>query len=107
VDVAGKTTVKTAGKLHSALSAQKKVLMQCIKLHERQFFFTRAGFDRTLQFEGLAFAGTRILLALMKSPLSKLPSMKLSPWDSPDELLGIVPMTVIRSIRPLLPKGLN
>ena len=29
---------------------------------------------------------TRILLALMKSPLSKLPSMKLSPWDSPDEL---------------------
>lgn len=49
---------------------------------------------------------TRILLALMKSPLSKLPSMKLSPWDGPDELLGIVPMTVIRSITPLLPKGL-
>ena len=46
---------------------------------------------------------TRILLALMKSPLSNLPSMKLSPWDSPDELLGIVPMTVIRSITPLLP----
>ena len=50
---------------------------------------------------------TRILLALMKLPLSKLPSMKLSPWDSPDELLGIVPMTVIRSITPLQPKGLR
>lgn len=50
---------------------------------------------------------TRILLALMKSPLSKLPSMKLSPWDSPDELLGIVPMTVIRPITSLQPKGLR
>ena len=49
----------------------------------------------------------RIPLVLMKSPLSRLPSMKLSPWDSPDELLGIVPMTVIRSITPLLPKGLR
>ena len=37
---------------------------------------------------------TRILLALMKSPLSKLPSMRLSPWDDPNELWGIVPMTM-------------
>lgn len=42
---------------------------------------------------------TRLLLAHMKSPLSKLPSMKPSPWDDPDDLLGIVPMTVIRSIK--------
>lgn len=41
---------------------------------------------------------TRILLALMKSPLSKLPSMKRSPWDDSNELLGIVPMTEIRVI---------
>ena len=39
---------------------------------------------------------TRILLVLMKSPLSKLPSMKLSQWDSPEELLGIVPMTAMQ-----------
>ena len=50
---------------------------------------------------------TRILPTLMRSPLSGLPSMKLSPWDSPDELLGIVPMTVIRPITPLLPRGLG
>ena len=31
---------------------------------------------------------TRILLALMKSPLSKLPSMKLSPWDGPRDYCG-------------------
>ena len=49
----------------------------------------------------------RIPLVLMKPPLSRLPSMKLSLWDIPDELLGIVPMTVIRSITPLLPKGLK
>lgn len=34
----------------------------------------------------------------MKSPLSKLPSMKRSPWDDSNELLGIVPMTEIRVI---------
>lgn len=50
---------------------------------------------------------TRILLPLMKSPLSRLPSMKLSPWDDPDELLGIVPTTVIRSTTPLLSRGLR
>jgi len=42
---------------------------------------------------------TRLLLALMKSPLSKLPSIKPTPWDDPDDLPGIVPMTVIRSIK--------
>lgn len=42
---------------------------------------------------------TRILLALMKSPLSKLPSMKLSPLDCPSDLSEIVPMTVIRSMK--------
>ncbi|OMP75151.1 hypothetical protein BW716_31625 [[Flexibacter] sp. ATCC 35208] len=41
---------------------------------------------------------TRLLLAHMKSPLSKLPSMRLLRWDSPQELSGIVPMTVIRSM---------
>jgi len=41
---------------------------------------------------------TRLLLAHMKSPLSRLPSMKPSLWDDPGELLGIVPMTVIRSM---------
>jgi transposase len=44
---------------------------------------------------------TRLLLAHMKSPLSKLPSMRLSPWDDPNELLGIAPTTVIRSIKGL------
>jgi transposase len=47
---------------------------------------------------------TRLLLAHMRSPLSKLPSMRLSPWDDPEELSGIVPTTVIRSIRSSLPK---
>jgi transposase len=42
---------------------------------------------------------TRLLLAHMKSPLSKLPSMRLSPWDCPSDLSGIVPMTVIRSMQ--------
>lgn len=44
---------------------------------------------------------TRILLTLMKSPLSTLPSMKLSPLDCPSDLSGIVPTTVIRSMRGL------
>jgi transposase len=44
-------------------------------------------------------ACTRLLLAHMKSPLSKLPSMKPSPWDDPNDLLGIAPTTVIRSIK--------
>jgi transposase len=42
---------------------------------------------------------TRLLLRHMKSPLSKRPSLKPSPWDDPDELSGIVPMTVIHSIK--------
>lgn len=44
-------------------------------------------------------ACTRLLLHLMRSPLSKLPSMKLSRWDDPEELSGIVPMTVIRLMK--------
>lgn len=39
---------------------------------------------------------TRLLLRLMKSPLSKLPWVKPSPWDDPDALLGIVPTTLMR-----------
>lgn len=50
---------------------------------------------------------TRILLALMKSPLSRLPSMKLSAWDSPSDLSGIVPTTVIRSMQSSPPMALN
>ena len=50
---------------------------------------------------------TRILLTLMKSDLSRLPSMKLSRWDDPEELLGIVPMTAIRLMKPLLARELN
>ncbi|TCS37946.1 transposase [Paucimonas lemoignei] len=50
---------------------------------------------------------TRMLLALMKSPLSKLPSMKLSPWDSPSDLSEIVPTTVIRSMQSSPPMALN
>ncbi|MBX9902805.1 MAG: transposase, partial [Burkholderiales bacterium] len=50
---------------------------------------------------------TRLLLLHMKSPLSRLPSMKPSPWDDPDDLSGIAPTTVIRSISDLLPKALN
>jgi transposase len=42
---------------------------------------------------------TRLLLAHMKSPWSKLPSMKPSPWDDPGDLSGIAPTTVIRSIK--------
>ena len=66
-------------------------------------------------FGNVAASGSRIgdelllveLLRDFKRLMSKLPSMKLSQWDSPEELLGIVPMTVIRSITPLLPKGLR
>ncbi len=50
---------------------------------------------------------TRLLLLHMKSPLSKLPSLKPSPWDDPGDLLGIVPTTAIRSISGLLHKALN
>jgi transposase len=50
---------------------------------------------------------TRLLLAHMKSPLSRLPSMRLSPWDCPSDLSGIVPMTVIRSMQRSLPMALN
>ena len=50
---------------------------------------------------------TRLLLLHMKSPLSRLPSLKPSPWDDPNDLWGIVPTTVIRSISNLLPKALN
>ena len=42
---------------------------------------------------------TRLLLAHMKSPLSKLRSLKPSRWDDPNDLSGIVPTTVIRSIK--------
>ncbi len=42
---------------------------------------------------------TLSLLRHMKSPLSKLPSMKPSRWDDPDDLSGIAPTTVIRSIK--------
>jgi hypothetical protein len=41
-------------------------------------------------------ACTRLLLHLMKSPLSNLPSMRLSLMDDPNELSGIAPMTLIR-----------
>ena len=50
---------------------------------------------------------TRLLLHLMKSPLSKLRSMQLSPWDDPEELSGIVPMTLIRSMQRLREKGIE
>jgi transposase len=50
---------------------------------------------------------TRLLLAHMKSPLSKLPSMRLSRWDDPDDLLGIAPTTVIRSIKSWQNAALN
>jgi len=50
---------------------------------------------------------TRLLLHHMKSPLSKLPSLKLSPWDDPEDLSGIVPMTAIRWIKGSKPKASN
>jgi transposase len=42
---------------------------------------------------------TRLLLHLMRSPLSRLPSMRPSPWDSLEDLSGIVPMTLIHSMK--------
>uniref|UniRef100_UPI0009ED5918 transposase n=1 Tax=Herbaspirillum rubrisubalbicans TaxID=80842 RepID=UPI0009ED5918 len=45
--------------------------------------------------------------AVMNGILWVLPSMRLSPWDDPNELLGIAPTIVIRSIKDLLPKALN
>lgn len=44
---------------------------------------------------------TRILLAHMRSPLSRLPSLRPSLGDSPSDLSGIVPMTAIRSMQRL------
>jgi len=41
---------------------------------------------------------TRLLLARMRSPLSRLRSMRLSRWDDPKDLSGIVPTTAIRSM---------
>ena len=41
----------------------------------------------------------RLLLRHMKSPLSKRRSLKPLPWDDPDDLSGIVPTIVIRSIK--------
>ena len=50
---------------------------------------------------------TRLLLRHMKSPLSRLPSLTPPPGDDPDELLGIVPTTVIRSIKDSRPRASN
>ena len=50
---------------------------------------------------------TRLLLLHMRSPLSKLPSLKPSRWEDPNDLSGIVPTTVIRSIIALRRKALN
>ena len=50
---------------------------------------------------------TRLLLHLMKSPLSKLRSIRPSRWDDPEELSGIVPMTQIRSMKSSGKKELN
>jgi transposase len=50
---------------------------------------------------------TRLLLTHMKSPLSRLPSMKPSRWDDPNDLLGIAPTTVIRSMKRSQPRALN
>jgi transposase len=50
---------------------------------------------------------TRLLLAHMRSPLSTLPSMKPSPWDDPNDLSGIAPTTVIRSIKEWHSAALN
>ena len=50
---------------------------------------------------------TRLLLRYMKSPLSRRRSLRPSPWDGPDELWGIVPTTVIRSISRWQPRESN
>jgi transposase len=50
---------------------------------------------------------TRLLLHLMKSSLSRLPSMRPSPWDDPEELSGIVPMTLMRWMKGSKQKALS
>jgi transposase len=50
---------------------------------------------------------TRLLLLHMRSPLSKLRSLRASRWDDPNDLSGIVPTTVIRSISALQLKALR
>lgn len=50
---------------------------------------------------------TRLLLAYMKSPLSRLLSMQPSPWDDPSDLSGIAPTTVIRSMTSSQPMTLS
>jgi len=50
---------------------------------------------------------TRLLLLHMRSPLSRLPSLRPSRWDDPNDLSGIVPTTVIRSISALRLKALR
>jgi len=49
----------------------------------------------------------RLLLLHMRLPLSRLPSLKPSRWDDPNDLSGIVPTTVIRSISALRLKALR
>lgn len=49
---------------------------------------------------------TRLLLHHMKSPLSRQRWLKPSPWDDPNDLSGIAPTTVIRSITYSLSKAL-
>lgn len=44
-------------------------------------------------------SSTRMLLAYLQSPLSRKRSMKIAPWDNPDDLLGIVSTHVVRSIK--------
>lgn len=48
---------------------------------------------------------TRHLLSLMRSPLSKLQLIKLTPWEELDELLEIVPMTLIRWMKNYYRRG--
>jgi transposase len=48
---------------------------------------------------------TRLLLRHMKSPLSRRPSLAPTPWDGPDDLLGIAPTTVIHSIKHSRPRA--
>lgn len=45
---------------------------------------------------------TRMLLAYLQSPLSQQRSMKISPWDNTDDLLGIVSLQMMRSIKLML-----
>jgi len=50
---------------------------------------------------------TRLLLLHMKSPLSKIPSLRPSLWDDPNDLSGILPTTAIRLIADSLSKASN